>query len=62
MCVVVVSTLTIELFYFTSKAAYRLCVDAYSPPIPPTSSHLKAVVLPEDAAVNGLDDNLVLHT
>lgn len=23
--------------------------------------HLKAVVLPEDAAVNGLDDDLVLH-
>lgn len=24
-------------------------------------SHLKAVVLPEDAAVNGLDDDFVLH-
>lgn len=24
-------------------------------------SHLEAVVLPEDAAVNGLDDDFVLH-
>lgn len=26
------------------------------------ASYLKAVVLPKDAAVNRLDDNLVLHT
>lgn len=28
---------------------------------PPDPPHLEAVVLPEDAAVNRLDDDLVLH-
>lgn len=36
-----------------------LCVHVLYVCVPPP--HLKAVVLPEDAAVNRLDDNLVLH-
>lgn len=51
-----------NVFFFFRNMVYWFTYFTYVCVCVCVSPHLKAVVLPEDAAVNRLDDNLVLHT